>query len=52
MRRHNRRQFLQGSLAVAGVGLHAGCGLVSLPGQRPTSLRRIGYLSSGVTTHG
>src|SRR5215207_6186561 len=46
MARQGRRQFLQGSLAVAGVGLLAGCGLVSLPGQRSASVRRIGVLET------
>src|SRR5215212_3738665 len=45
MVRLDRRQFLQGSLAAA--GLITGCGGVSFPGQRPARLRRIGYLESG-----
>ena len=33
-----RRQFVQGSLAMAGLGLVTGCGrMVPLPGQRPAS---------------
>src|SRR4051812_516668 len=48
----NRRRFLQGSLGLAGVGLLSGCGLVSLPGQRPPSLRRIGYLAFGTPGYG
>ena len=46
----SRRRLLQGSLTLAGLGLLAGCGLVSLPGQRPTRLRRIGFLESGTGT--
>lgn len=43
-----RRRLLQGSLAAAGLGLLSGCGLGSLPGQRPGTLRRIGYLDAGI----
>jgi putative tryptophan/tyrosine transport system substrate-binding protein len=46
-----RRRFLQGSLAVAGLSLCSGCGLVSLPGQRPAAVRRIGYLESGINAN-
>ena len=45
-----RRRVLQGGLALAGLGLLSGCGLVSVPGQRPTRLRRIGFLESGTGT--
>ena len=45
-----RRRFLKGSLAVAGLGLCSGCGLVSIPGQRP-GLPRIGYLGAGSATN-
>jgi hypothetical protein len=31
----SRRQFLRGSLAVAGLGLLAGCGLLPSPAQSP-----------------
>ena len=47
MLERSRRRFLQGSLAVAGLSLVPACGLVALPGQRPTSPRRIGFLESG-----
>jgi putative tryptophan/tyrosine transport system substrate-binding protein len=40
-----RRQFVQGSLALAGLGLLAGCGTMPLPRQQPSKVRRIGYLS-------
>ena len=52
MRSPSRRQFLQGGLALSGVGLLAGCGRLSLPGQQSASPRRIGYLESdaSVTT--
>src|SRR5436305_265948 len=43
----SRRRVLQGGLARAGVGLLAGCGLVSSPGERATGLRRIAYLEAG-----
>ena len=43
MDRYPRRQFLQGSLALAGFGLLSGCG--RLPSQQqPARARRIGYL--------
>ena len=47
MRTIGRRRFVQTGLAVAGAGALAGCGLVSLPGQRSTGPRRIGYLEAG-----
>jgi putative ABC transport system substrate-binding protein len=43
-----RRQFAQSSLSLAGLALLSGCRLVSVPGQRPASLRRIGYLTAGL----
>ena len=39
-----RRQLVQRSIAVAGVGLLAGCGVMPSPGQRRATLRRVGYL--------
>ncbi len=45
MDRQSRRQFLQGSLALAGLGLLSGCGLGPTPA--PPKVHRIGYL--GVT---
>ncbi len=44
-----RRQFLRGGLAVAGLGLLAGCAGVRLPGQQPAKVFRIGFLASGTT---
>jgi putative ABC transport system substrate-binding protein len=43
----NRREFLQGSLALAGVGLFSGCGLPSTPWQQPPRAARIGYTWNG-----
>ena len=40
------RHFLRGSLALAGLGLLAGCGMPPWPGQAP-GMRRIGYLAAG-----
>jgi putative ABC transport system substrate-binding protein len=42
-----RRSFLQCSLALAGLGLLAGCVLPPLPGQQPATVPRIGYLAYG-----
>ena len=39
-----RRAFLQGSLALAGLSLAAGCSAVRMPWQQPARLRRIGTL--------
>jgi putative tryptophan/tyrosine transport system substrate-binding protein len=44
VRRTRRRHFLENGLALAGLGLLAGCGLVRVPSPRP---RRIGFLESG-----
>lgn len=46
MARHARRRILQGSLALAGFSLLAGCGLVTLPGRGPKRPARVGYLSA------
>lgn len=43
----DRRRVLQGSLALAGLGLLASCGLPSPPGQPPAQAPRIGYLAYG-----
>ena len=42
-----RRHFVQNSLALAGLGMLVGCGLVHVPGPQPSSPRRIGFLESG-----
>src|SRR5215210_8498082 len=42
-----RRRLIQRGVALAGAGMLAGCGLTSLPGQRPPRLRHIGYLDAG-----
>jgi putative ABC transport system substrate-binding protein len=47
-----RRRFLRGSLALAGLGLVAGCGLVPPPAERPARLPRVGYLASGFGQEG
>src|ERR671924_348588 len=47
--RRNRREFLQGSLVLAGLGLLAGCGMLS-PGTQPANTRRVpsvGVISQG-----
>jgi putative ABC transport system substrate-binding protein len=44
MRRHSRRQLLQGSLALAGFSLLSGC---EGPGQQAAKARRIGFLGTG-----
>jgi putative ABC transport system substrate-binding protein len=43
----SRRRFLQGSLALAGMGLLTGCGLPSLPWQQQPKVHRIGYTWNG-----
>jgi putative ABC transport system substrate-binding protein len=43
----NRRQFLQGSLGLVGLGLLAGCGQLVLPWQRAPKAPPIGILSLG-----
>src|SRR5829696_6590928 len=43
----NRRRFLQGSVALTGVGLLVGCDLTSPPWQQPPKVSRIGYLWNG-----
>ena len=44
MRRHSRRQFLKGSLTLAGFSLLSGC---ERPGQQVAKVRRIGFLAVG-----
>ena len=41
----SRRRFLQGSLALAGLGLLPGCGLLPSGSQPGRTVRRIGFLS-------
>jgi putative tryptophan/tyrosine transport system substrate-binding protein len=45
--RDSRRRFLQGSLALASLGLLSGCMMPSLPGQQPAKVPRIGFLAVG-----
>ena len=52
MIRHGRREFLQGSLAMAGIGLLAGCGIIPPWVQSPPKVPRMnsaGQLSESVT---
>lgn len=42
-----RRRFLSGGLALTCLGLLTGCGTMQMPGQRASSVRRIGYLEAG-----
>src|SRR5436190_22274197 len=43
----SRRQFLEGSLWLAGLSLLSGCGGLPFPGQQPAKVPRIGYLGTG-----
>ncbi|MFN0069882.1 MAG: hypothetical protein ACKVVP_00155, partial [Chloroflexota bacterium] len=43
----HRREFLRGSLAIAGVGLMASCGIPFGPAASPARLRQIGFLAAG-----
>src|SRR6266508_4266933 len=45
--RLSRRRFLQGSLALAGLGLLSACGIPSRFGQRPRKAPVIGFLAPG-----
>ena len=47
----NRRRFLRGGVAVAGLGLLAGCGLAPPPA-KPPRIPRIGYLNPGSPSSG
>ena len=44
--RRTRREFLRGSLALAGLGLLSGCGVAS-PVAQQAKVHRIGYLAAG-----
>jgi ABC-type uncharacterized transport system substrate-binding protein len=46
----SRRRLIQGSLALAGLALLAGCGIPFGPAAQPARLRRIGWLSNGSPT--
>src|SRR5688500_18769986 len=46
MEHPSRRRFLQRGLALAGLGLLAGCA-APLPWQPPARIRRVGYLTIG-----
>src|SRR5262245_10658208 len=48
--RQSRRQLLQAGLAVAGIGLFAGCGFRFSPAAQPARPRRIGLLATGTAT--
>jgi putative ABC transport system substrate-binding protein len=47
-----RRQFLQGSLALAGLGLLTGCSRLRSPARGSARPPRVGYLSGGSRTSG
>lgn len=46
----SRRKFLQGSVALTGLGLLSGCGLPPLPWQQTPRVYRIGYLWNGAAS--
>ena len=46
----NRRRFLQGTVAVAGLGFLAGCGILSSQSQ-PAKIHRIGFLADFPDTY-
>jgi putative ABC transport system substrate-binding protein len=48
--RVTRRHLLESTLAAVGLGLIAGCGVVSLPGSLRSAPRRVGYLDVEVGT--
>lgn len=48
----SRRRFLQGTLALASLGLVVGCGVLPSPVRAPVGPRRVGYLASGVDPQG
>src|SRR6266498_3675888 len=43
----SRRQFLQGSLALANIGLLSGCGILPVQIQQPAKIPVIGFLATG-----
>ena len=45
--RRDRRRFLQGGLALAGLGLLGGCGVLPPGAQQPKRVPSIGYLGGG-----
>jgi putative tryptophan/tyrosine transport system substrate-binding protein len=47
MRRHSRRRMVQGSLALAGLGLLTGCGSSSPFGRRAAKIPVVGFLAVG-----
>ena len=47
MRHPPRRRFLRGGLALAGVGLLAGCGVLPRSAEKPAGMPRVGYLPGG-----
>jgi putative ABC transport system substrate-binding protein len=47
MSQQSRRRLLQGSLALAGLGLLTGCGISSPFGQQPAKIPVIGFLAVG-----
>jgi putative ABC transport system substrate-binding protein len=47
VKHYSRRHFLQGSLALAGLGLLSGCGALPSPGQQAARAPRIGLVTSG-----
>ena len=47
-RRRSRRSFLQGGLALAGLGIAAACGLTSSPASPAPTIRRVGLFHVGL----
>jgi len=43
----NRRRFLQGTLALAGLGLLSGCGVPLRPSASPARIPKVGWLEAG-----
>ena len=48
MRPHGRRRFLRSSLALAALGLLAGCGTPPWPGRQAARVPRVGFLGGNV----
>jgi len=46
VKHRGRRQFVQGGLALAGLGLLSGCGLAARPRTEPKRAARLGFLDS------